>query len=145
MRDPQCLGVDPRVEPASVQPTAVDPALVGTHHGVPNVGAGYFFDDVLEYRVWLDLPDGERYHAFAQWERADAYSQATPLASKPFALVRQLEYVNEPAPGEFEHVREVRVTEWRAEWLDGTKRGPTSIADFLAARRTERPSAGSGR
>ena len=112
---------------------------------MPNIGAGYFFDDVLEYRVWLDLPDGERYHAFAQWERADAFSRETPDASRPFALVRQLEYVNEVEPGVFEHVREERITEWRAEWLEGTKRGPTSIDDFLAAQRAKRTSTESGR
>jgi hypothetical protein len=26
-----------------------------------------------------------------------------------------------------------RITEWQVKWLSGTKRGPTSIPDFLAA------------
>jgi hypothetical protein len=46
-------------------------------------------------------------------------------------LVRQLEWINEPKPGEFEHKREERITEWRVEWLEN-KRGVDSISDFLA-------------
>jgi hypothetical protein len=46
---------------------------------------------------------------------------------------RQLEHVNEPQEGVFEHVKQVRLTEWKVGWLKSSKRGPTSIPDFLAA------------
>jgi hypothetical protein len=43
---------------ASRYPPAIDPALVGTYAGVAKSGAGYFYDDVLEYRVWLHPEKG---------------------------------------------------------------------------------------
>jgi len=34
-------------------PLAVDPAAVGNHAGQAKSGGGYFYDEVLEYRVWM--------------------------------------------------------------------------------------------
>ena len=81
-----------------------------------------------------DLHDGEDYfHAFETYEDALRVAQATPGAEEPLVLVRQHEHVDEPAPGRFEHVRGERLTEWRVEWLDGSKREPNSIPAFLRA------------
>lgn len=33
-------------------PAAIDSALVGTYPAHTKSGGGYFYDDVLEYRVW---------------------------------------------------------------------------------------------
>ena len=123
-------------------PCAVDAGAVGSYPALTKSGGGYFFDDVLEYRVWVhperggpDLHDGEDYfHAFAFYEAALEFSRATPGAEEPLVLVRQLEHINEPEPGRFEHVRGERLTEWCVEWLDDSRREPDSIPQFLRAR-----------
>ena len=66
-------------------PAAIDSALVGTYPAHTKSGGGYFYDDVLEYRVWCrpwqgapDEFDGEiYYYAFATYEQAKAFSDAT--------------------------------------------------------------------
>lgn len=124
---------------ASAHPIAVDPEQVGEYPALTKSGGGYFYDDVLEYRVWVhphaggeDLHDGDDYYyAFATFEEAEACTQDTPGAENPLVLVRQLECISEPAPGVYEHVTAERITEWRVEWLADSKRSVTSIADFL--------------
>ncbi len=126
-------------------PVAVDPAQVGTYPWAVKSGAGYFYDEVLEYRVWIHpqqggarLNEGNVYfRAFATYENAKQFSEFTKGAEEPLVLIRQLEYVNEPQVGVFEHVTEVRLTEWKVEWLKNSKRGPTSISDFLAAHKKQ--------
>ena len=94
---------------------------------------------MLEYRVWAhphdggeDLYDGDDYYcAFATFEEASAYSRETAGAEQPLVLVRQDECINEPEPGRYEHHTGERLTEWRVEWLEGSKRTPSSIPDFL--------------
>jgi hypothetical protein len=49
-------------------------------------GAGYFYDDVLEYQVWLHPEKGAKalngtkdyFVAFAQYEHARAFSETSP-------------------------------------------------------------------
>ncbi len=126
-------------------PRAVDPDAVGSYPALTKSGGGYFFDEVLEYRVWVhperggpDLHDGEDYfHAFDVYETALEFSHATLGAEEPLVLVRQLEHVNEPEAGRFEHVCGERLTEWRVEWLDGGRREPDSIPEFLRTRASE--------
>jgi hypothetical protein len=50
--------------------------------------------------------------------------------------VLQHEHINEPEPGRYEHVKGV-VTEWRVEWLKGSKRGPDTITKFLEEKLKE--------
>jgi hypothetical protein len=124
-------------------PLAVDPARVGTYPGHTKSGAGYFYDEVLEYRVWLHPEKGARplagdqdyFAAFARYETALAFSREEPGAEEPLALVLQREHVNEPTPGTFEWVRTPRITEWQVAWLQKDKRQSDSIANFLAAHR----------
>jgi len=124
---------------SSAHPVAIDPDQVGEYPAMTKSGGGYFYDDVLEYRVWVhphaggeDLHDGDDYYyAFDTFEDAAAFSQDTPGAEQPLVLVRQLESINEPTPGVFEHYTAERITEWRVEWLADSKRTETSIADFL--------------
>ena len=132
--------VDRTVGP-SQQPLAVDPARVGSFPATTKSGGGYFYDEVLEYRVWLHpergaprLTGGSDYFAaFARYESALAYSQQQPGAEEPLVLVRQRESIDEPTPGKFVWDKTERITEWQVAWLEGTKRRPKSIADFLAA------------
>ncbi|CAB3678679.1 GCN5 family acetyltransferase [Achromobacter pestifer] len=128
--------------PLSAHPIAIDPDLVGEYPALTKSGGGYFYDDVLEYRVWVhphaggeDLHDGDDYYyAFATFEEATECSDDTPGAERPLVLVRQHESINEPTPGVFEHYATERITEWRVEWLADSKRTPASIPDFLKSR-----------
>ena len=125
----------------SMYPLAKDPRAVGTFPGMAKSGAGYFYDEVLEYPVWMHPERGARklagnedyFAAFARYESAASYAKATEGAEEaPLVLVRQRESVNEPTPGVFEWVKTERITEWNVEWLQGTQRTPTSIPRFLA-------------
>ena len=121
-------------------PKVVDPELVGTYSALAGAGGGLVWDEVLEYRVWChpergapDLEDGDDYYyAFESYEDALQFSQATPGAEEPLALIRQDEYIAEPEPGEYVHVRESRVTEWPLEFLRRPRRDKFTIPDFLS-------------
>ncbi|WP_265595955.1 GCN5 family acetyltransferase [Verrucomicrobium sp. BvORR106] len=137
---PSTPGHDQSVSGISEHPLAVVAAKVGTYPALVKSGAGYFYDDVLEYRVWmhpergapsLDEEGGDYFVAFAQYEKALAFSKASPGAEEPLVLVRQMEYINEPEEGVYEAAKDERLTEWRVEWLEGSKRQPDSIEKFL--------------
>lgn len=127
-------------------PPAIDPDKVGEYPALTKSGGGYFYDEVLEYRVWCHpergAPDPDEsgddyFRAFATYEQALECAKSTPGAEEPLALVRQLEHVNEPEEGVFIHVRGERITEWRVEWLIDSKRSETSIPDMLRASGTK--------
>lgn len=121
-------------------PDAIDASRVATYSAVSKSGGGYVWDDVLEYRVWchpeLGAPDEEDgsdyYYAFASYADALAFSQQALGAEKPLALVLQEEYIAEPEPGQYLHVKEARVTEWQVEWLRRPRRTASTIPDFLS-------------
>lgn len=121
-------------------PNAIDPDLVGEYPALAKSGGGYFFDEVLEYRVWChpergapDEFDGEDYYyAFESHELALAFSTDCPGTETPLALVRQREWVDEPEPGNFIHMTTERITEWRPEWLEDGPRTPGAIEAFIA-------------
>lgn len=120
-------------------PRAIDPKRVGKYPALTKSGAGYFWDEVLEYRVWChpergakDDGDGNDYfYAFCTYPEALAFSKRTAGAERPLVLIRQKEHVNEPEPGRFLHVKRVRVTEWNVAWLKGSKRNARTIPQFL--------------
>jgi len=121
-------------------PEVVDASLVGTYPATVGAGGGYVWDAVLEYRVWChpergapDEDDGNDYfHAFADYDEAVDFSQQRPGAEEPLALIRQDEYLEEPRPGEYLHVKERRLTEWPVEFLSRPRRTAHTIAQFLA-------------
>ena len=121
-------------------PDVLDPEAVGSHPALARAGGGYVWDEVLEYRVWCcpargaaDVEEGNDYfHSFATYSEALKFARATPGADDPIALILQREHINEPAPGEFEHVREERHTEWPVELLRRPRRTERTIPDFLA-------------
>jgi len=125
---------------ASKYPVAIDPKKVGTYPALTKSGGGYFYDDVLEYRVWIAPAGGgdDYFKAFSTYEEAELFAQKTRGTDKPLVLVRQLEHVNEPKKGVFERVVGERLTEWVPAWLEGTKRAEDSIAKFLANTRPMR-------
>lgn len=134
------VSADRSVSASSAHPTAVDLDKVGRYPGRAKSGAGYFYDDVLEYRVWMNPRDGAAkrngnsayFAAFAQYEKALAYSERTEGAEEPLVLIRQLKHINEPTPGVFEVVEGERIAEWQVEWLAKSKRVPGAIEKFLA-------------
>jgi putative acetyltransferase len=121
-------------------PSVVDPDRVGTHPAVANAGGGYVWDAVLEYRVWChpergapDESDGDDYYyAFATFDEALAFSQQTEGAEDPLALIVQEEFIDEPEPGQYIHVKERRVTEWPVEFLTRPRRTKDTIPDFIS-------------
>ncbi len=129
---------DHTISGVSSYPVAADAGKVGTYPANTHSGAGYFYDDVLEYRVWLHPDKGAKrlngnddyFAAFAQYELADAFSKATSAAEQPIVLVRQLEWISEPDHGRFIPMKEDRITEWQVQWLIGNKRAPSSIQEF---------------
>ena len=128
-----CSGLQ-AISPQSAYPVAIDPGKVGDYPALTKSGGGYVYDEVLGDRVWIH-PDGDvYYYAFATYEEAKRFSEKTEGAEEPLVLVLQHEHINEPEPGKYEHVKGDRITEWRVEWLEGNKRGPDTIANFLRER-----------
>jgi len=126
---------------------AVDPNRVGTYPPDTKSGAGYFYDEVLEYRVWFNPANGaeplngknDYFVAFAQYEAADAFSKKTAGADAPLVLVRQLEWISEPKRGHFISEKSERIAEWQIAWLTDNKRTEESIKDFMKHPREAGP------
>ncbi len=128
------LAPDRTVLTSSQYPPAIDPSKVGSYPALTKSGAGYFYDDVLEYRVWMHPKGGgdDYYRAFASYEPALQFSRTTSGAEEPLVLVRQKKWVNEPEPGKFETRSDERITEWQTAWLSqNTKRSEERIERFL--------------
>jgi hypothetical protein len=121
-------------------PDVLDPSLVGTYDVTAKAGGGYVWDEVLEYRVWChpergaeDLDDGnDYYYPFATCKEALEFSQTTAGAEEPLALILQREYISEPEPGLYVHVRETRIAEWPVEFLRRPRRTASTIPNFLS-------------
>lgn len=122
-------------------PLAVDPVKVGEYPAEAKSGGGYFYDEVLEYRVWcrpwLGAPDefngNVYYYAFDSFEAAKAFADGTQGAEQPLVLVRQYEWIDEPTPGHLIPMKGERITEWAVDWLQGSKRAEQSISEFIEA------------
>lgn len=121
-------------------PKVKDPKKVGEYPASAKAGGGYVWDEVLEYRVWChphdgapDLEEGsDYYYAFETYEEAIECSNEIEGAEEPLALILQVEHINEPEPGVYEHKKENRVTEWPVEFLSRPRRTPSTIPDFMA-------------
>jgi hypothetical protein len=124
-------------------PRAINPARVGKYPALCYSGGGFFWDAVLEYRVWCHpergAPDrakgNDYYYAFASYPKALRFSKRFKGAEKPLALILQKEYISEPTPRKYVHVKKKRITEWRVEFLSRSRRKKNTIRDFLAPKR----------
>ena len=127
----------PQPTPASAHPIAVDIQKVGTYPALTKSGGGFFYDEVLEYRVWINPPEGgdDYYEAFPTYEEGLAYSRSNAGAEEPLVLVLQREWIDEPQPNNYVRKNGERMTEWKVEWLAGSKRSSEAIDRFLAERR----------
>jgi hypothetical protein len=121
-------------------PPAFDSSKVGAYPGAAKAGGGYVWDEVLEYRVWChpelgadDLHDGDDYfYAFATFAEAAEFARGNRGTEEQLALILQEEYIDEPSPGEYRHVKSPRVTEWPVEFLSRPKRSERTIPDFIS-------------
>ena len=123
----------------------INPEKVGEYDEAACAGGGYFFDEVLEYRVWcypepdanaLDadgsfLIANEYYRAFVTFEQALAFANNKPDSRTPVVLVRQLEWIDQPSRGVYIHNKGERITEWQVEWLSRGRRKTEDIKAFL--------------
>jgi hypothetical protein len=124
----------------TVYPSVLDADLVGSYPASAKAGGGYVWDAVLEYRVWCHpergAPDeaegNDYYQAFASFDEAAAFANSTPGAEEPLALILQEEFIDEPEPGKYVHVKERRVTEWPVGFLSRPKRTARTIPDFMS-------------
>jgi hypothetical protein len=113
-------------------PDAVDRSKVGKYDALTKSGGGYFYDEVLEYRVWVHPGGDDYYEAFCTYEEARRFSARTARAEEPLVLILQREWIDEPSEGKFIHKQGERITEWQVQWLSGSKRESSSIAKFLS-------------
>jgi hypothetical protein len=121
-------------------PDVVDPEKVGSYPALAGAGGGFVWDEVLEYRVWRHPEDGapdeddgsDYFYCFASYAEALAFSQQTKGAEEPLALILQREYISEPEPGQYIHMKEERITEWPVEFLGRPRRTERTIPNFLA-------------
>jgi hypothetical protein len=98
---------DRQITGRSKFPVAIDPVRVGTYPARSKSGAGYFYGEVLECRVWMHPKNGAQplnsthdyFAAFAQYEAAEEFSKKVTGAESPLVLVRQLEWIHEPKRG----------------------------------------------
>jgi hypothetical protein len=80
-----------------------------------------------------DLYDGEDYYyPFGSYEEAIEFSKGNAGTEEPLALILQEEYINEPSPGSYIHVKEKRLTEWPVEFLHRPRRNENTIPDFFS-------------
>ena len=118
----------------------MDADLVGTYPALAKSGGGYVWDAVLEYRVWChphegaeDLEEGnDYYYAFETFAAAVEFANQAKGAEQPIALVLQKEYIDEPEPGRYIHVKEERITEWPVDFLSRPRRNENTIPDFMS-------------
>jgi len=114
-------------------PKVKDPAMVGEYSALAKSGGGFVWDEVLEYRVWCHPDEGDDYYyAFEDAETALECSREESAAEDPLALILQKEYISEPEPGNYIHIREERVTEWPLEFLGRPRRDENTISNFMS-------------
>jgi putative acetyltransferase len=125
-------------------PKPKDEDMVEEYPATVKAGGGFFYDEVLEYRVWCyphegakDKFDGDDYYfAFASFEVALEFSKSEAGAQEPLVLIRQFEWINEVEPGKYIHEKGERIAEWPAQYLEGRKRQVDSIERFFRERNT---------
>ncbi|MCC6074347.1 hypothetical protein ACFPTX_13725 [Pseudomonas sp. GCM10022188] len=121
-------------------PAVLDPKRVGEYPALAKAGGGYVWDEVLEYRVWCHPEKGapdefdscDYYYAFATYNEALEFSHSNLGREEPLALVLQREYIDEPEPEQYAHVKEERIAEWPVAFLIRPRRTDKTIPDFMS-------------
>ena len=121
-------------------PKVYDENKVGKYPALAKAGGGYVWDEVLEYRVWChpergakDLENGnDYYYAFSNYEDSLNFFENNEGTEEPLALILQKEYIDEPEPGKYIHMKEERITEWPVQFLSRPKRNENTLLNFFA-------------
>ena len=124
----------------TIYPEVSQKEKIGDYPALVNSGGGFVWDEVLEYRVWChpengapDIENGnDYYYVFDNYDDALRYSEQNDGTEKPLALILQKEYIDEPEPEIYRHVKEERITEWPVEFLNRPKRNDNTIPNFLS-------------
>lgn len=124
----------------SKYPKVLDEASIGSYPALAKAGGGYVWDEVLEYRVWCspldgaeDMEDGDDYYyVFGSCEEAQDFSENTIGSESPVALILQKEYIDEPQPGSYIHIKKERIAEWPVAFLSRPKRSENTIPNFFS-------------
>jgi hypothetical protein len=125
----------------SAYPKVKDVSLIGEYPALVKSGGGYVWDEVLEYRVWCHPQDGaldkngngeDYYFVFGTYEEALEFSQTNLGSKEPLALILQEEFIDEPEPGDYRHLKQQRLTEWPVEFLTRPRRTARTIPDFFS-------------
>ena len=61
-----------------------------------------------------------------------AYARQAKRAEEPLVLILQGEYIDEPEPGRYIHVKKKRIAEWPPEFLTRPRRNEHTIPDFMS-------------
>ena len=113
-------------------PKAINKEEVGKYPALVKSGGGYFYDEVLEYRVWIYSPNEEdHFYPFEDFESAKDFELKTKYAQEPLVLILQKEYIDEPEKGNLLKIKEERITEWQVEWLENSKRTENNLDEFI--------------
>ena len=120
-------------------PDVENPEKIGSYPALVKSGGGYLWDEVLEYRVWChpehgadDEYDGDDYfYCFSTYLEAEKFSKNHDGTEEPLVLILQREYIDEPVPGEFNLVKEHRITEWNCKWLSRARRDKETVEEFF--------------
>lgn len=124
----------------SKYPKVENPEMVGNYEPLANSGGGYVWDEVLEYRVWCHPHEGapdieagnDYYYVFQTAEEAIEFSVNNKGTEEPLALILQKEYIDEPEPGVYRHMKEERIAEWPIKFLMRPQRNELTIPNFMA-------------
>jgi hypothetical protein len=80
-----------------------------------------------------DIEEGNDYYcAFSSYPDALRFSKKSRGAEEPLALILQKEYIAEPVPGQYVHIKKQRITEWPVTFLTRPRRKKNTIPDFLS-------------
>jgi len=114
-------------------PKVYDQKKVGSYPTLVYSGGGLIYDEVLEYRVWSKDEDGQSIcHSFVTYNDAKRFIKKTRTAERePVVLVWQKQYIEDTPNGKYKLIDKERFTEWRIEWLKGSKRTPRLINAIL--------------
>lgn len=116
-------------------PDAIDSQKVGYYGHADSYNDGYFWDELLEYRVRCRaLPTDEEeelLYCFRDYPSAFEFYKKTPTAQELNALVLQKESITRLNRNEFKHITTPRTAEWPAHFLMRPQGSASFIAKFL--------------
>jgi putative acetyltransferase len=118
---------------SSDYPLPDDLAAVGTHAAAAARDSGVFYDDVLEYRLWVRRPATTEELMFAFPTVEDAHEARTALGrdARLCVLVQQREPIERMEDGSYVQRSEPRRVEWPITWLVDGRPGEDAVQEVL--------------